>query len=115
MSTRAGPILTIPYPVEMNDNRAIVFHKFTPKRFADMIIDNFDEMLAQSERQPLVLGLSLHTFVMGHPFWLRSLRRALSHITDHRADIWITRPGDICAHVEGLAPGTVAGASDAVR
>ena len=94
----------------MNDNRAIVFHKFTPAAFADMIIDNFDEMLAQSARQPLVFGLSLHTFVMGQPFRLRALRRALAHIAEHRAQVWITRPREICAHVEALPPGTVAGA-----
>ena len=110
MQTRAGPILAIPYPVEMNDNRAIVFHKFAPAAFADMIIDNFDEMLAQSARQPLVFGLSLHTFVMGQPFRLRALRRALAHIAEHRAQVWITRPREICAHVEALPPGTVAGA-----
>lgn len=109
MNTRAGPILAMPYPVEVNDNRAIVFHKASATEFADMIIDNFDEMLEQSERQPLVCGISLHTFVVGQPFRLRALRRALRHIAERRSDIWLTRPGEICAHIEGLPPGVVPG------
>lgn len=109
LSTRAGPILAMPYPVEINDNRAIVWLRRTPAEFADMITDNFDEMLAQSARQPLVYGISLHTFVVGQPFRLKHLRRALQHIADHRDQIWLTRPRDICAHIEALPVGTVPG------
>ncbi len=109
LATRAGPILAIPYPIELNDNRVIIYHKATAAQFADMVVDNFDEMLEQSAGQPLVFGLSLHTFVMGQPFRLRQLRRALKHIVGHAGRIWLTTPGAICAHVEGLPPGTVPG------
>ena len=50
--------------------------------FADMIVDNFDEMRHQSARQPLVMGIALHPYIMGRPFRLRHLRRALRHISD---------------------------------
>ena len=109
MQTRHKPILAMPYPVELNDNRAIVLHKMTPTQYADAIIDNFDEMLEQSERQPLVFPISLHTFIVGQPYRLRQLRRALRHISDHRKDIWLTRPGDICRHIESLPAGIVPG------
>jgi len=109
MKTRNGRILGMPYPVELNDNRAIVLHKMTPSQYADCIIDNFDEMLEQSEHQPLVFPISLHTFVVGQPFRIRQLRRALKYITDRRDKIWLTRPGDICRHIERLEPGIVPG------
>ncbi len=109
LTTRAGPILAVPYPIELNDNRAIIYHKATAAQFADMVIDNFDEMLEQSAGQPLVFGLSLHTFVIGQPFRLRQLRRALEHIAAQRDGIWLTTPGAICAHIEGLPRGTVPG------
>jgi hypothetical protein len=72
-----------------------------------MIVDQFDEMLAQSERQPLVCPISLHPFVTGRPYRVRRLRRAFEHIVAQRNRIWLTRPGDICAHVESLAAGIV--------
>ena len=45
MTTRAGRILAMPYPVECNDTRGIVWYGHTAREFADMLIDGFDEML----------------------------------------------------------------------
>jgi hypothetical protein len=56
-----------------------------------------------------VCPISLHPFVIGRPYRLRRLRRAFEHILRHRDRIWLTRPRDICAHVESLPPGTVPG------
>ena len=109
MRTRAGPILSIPYPIEVNDTRGIVWYRYSSAEFADMIIDNFDEMLAQSAGQPLVCPISLHPFVIGRPYRIRHLRRALEHVIAHREQIWLTRPGEICAHIESLPAGTVPG------
>ena len=109
MKTRGGRILSIPYPIEVNDTRGIVWYRYTSADFADMIIDHFDEMLEQSARQPLVCPLSLHPFVVGRPYRIRQLRRALRHIQEHGEEVWITRPREICAHIESLPPGVVPG------
>ncbi len=109
MQTRQGRILSMPYPIECNDTRGIVWYHYTSGEFADMLIDNFDEMLAQSAGQPLVCPISLHPFVMGRPYRIRQLRRAFEHILSYRDRIWLTRPRDICAHIESLPPGVVPG------
>ena len=108
MKTRNGRILGMPYPVELNDNRAIVLHKMTPSQYADCIIDNFDEMLEQSVHQPLVFPISLHTFVVGQPFRIRQLRRVFEHMMKRRDDVWFCHPGQIADHIYGLPEGTVA-------
>ena len=110
LRTRKGRILSIPYPIEVNDTRGIIWYHHTSQEFADMITDQFDEMLEQSARQPLVCPISLHPFVFGRPYRIRRLRRALQHILGHRDRVWITRPRDICAHIESLPAGTVPGA-----
>ena len=74
-----------------------------------MIVDGFDEMLEQSEGQPLVFPVSFHPFVVGRPYRIRQLRRAFQHILAHRDKIWLTRPGDICRHIESLPAGVVPG------
>jgi allantoinase len=109
MTTRSGPILSMPYPIEVNDTRGVIWYHHTSGQFADMIVDQFDEMLAQSERQPLVCPISLHPFVMGRPYRIRQLRRALEHIARHRERVWLARPRDICAHIESLPTGIVPG------
>jgi hypothetical protein len=100
--TRSGkPLWCIPYPQEVNDIPMIVARQMDGKDFADLIVDNFDEMVTQSKAQPLVMGIALHPYLVGQPYRLRHLRRALEHITTSNK-IWFTTPGEICTHVEGL-------------
>ena len=85
MRTRnGGRILAVPYPQELNDIPAIVRRNVGGSQFADMIVDMFDEMLEQSAGGPLVMGIALHAYIVGQPFRLRHLRRALNHIAAHR-------------------------------
>ncbi|MDP6174632.1 MAG: polysaccharide deacetylase family protein [Rhodospirillales bacterium] len=111
MRTRAGPILQVPYHIEINDSPANLSRRHTPGEFADMAMDHFDEMLGLSVDHPLVLGMPLHTFIMGQPFRLKHLRRILGHFANHpeRDSIWFTRPADIADHVSRLPKGTLPG------
>ena len=106
MHTRSGkPLWSIPYPQEVNDIPMMVGRQMDGKDFAQLIIDNFDEMLEQSRQQPLVMGIALHPYLVGQPYRLRYLRRALQHIAlaRDRGQIWWTTPGVICKHVDALA------------
>lgn len=103
LRTRGGQTLwSVPYPQELNDIPMIVARQMDAKDFAQMIVDNFDEMLEQSVRQPLVMGIALHPYIIGQPYRLRHLRRALQHLARARDkhDIWFTTPGAICRHVQ---------------
>ncbi|MCW6509747.1 polysaccharide deacetylase family protein [Lichenifustis flavocetrariae] len=113
MQTRRGRILSVPYPQELNDIPAIVGRKMNGDDFADMIVDQFDEMLEQSAAAPLVMGIALHPYIVGQPHRLRHLRRALAHICRFRGDVFLTRAGTIAAHVRSLPDGIVPGVSRA--
>jgi peptidoglycan/xylan/chitin deacetylase (PgdA/CDA1 family) len=110
MKTRTGRILSVPYPQELNDIPAIVARKMNAPDFAQMIVDNFDEMLDQAAVMPLVMGIALHPYIVGQPYRLRHLRRALAHIAQHAQDVWLTTPGEIARHCMSLPEGTIAGA-----
>ena len=108
MRTRGGRILAVPYPQELNDIPWIVRRSLDAGGFADMIVDQYDEMLRQREGQPLVMGLALHTFVMGQPFRLKHLRRALRHVLEAGGErLWPTTAGAIADHVSTLPEGTI--------
>ena len=79
----------------------IVGRQLDGKDFAQMLIDQFDEMLEQSRHQPLVMGIALHPYLVGQPYRLRHLRRALQHMAQAQqaGDIWMTTPGEIAQHV----------------
>ena len=111
LKTRSGPILSVPYPAELNDSASIIHRENTPQQFADMIVDQFDEMVEQCAAQPLVMTLSLHPFVVGQPFRLPSLRKALKHCVEHakRDRVWWTTPGQVADFCYALPPGTIPG------
>ena len=82
----------------------------TAAELSTIWIDQFDEMLEQARKgKSLVCPFVLHTFILGQPFRLRQLRRAMQHILRHRDEIWLTQPGEIAAYIEKLQAGTVPG------
>ena len=45
MGTETGEILALPYPIELNDQPAIVGRRVSAEEFANMLIDQFDVLL----------------------------------------------------------------------
>ena len=82
MKMRSGPIMSIPYPLEINDSPQILVRHHSPEQFRDFVIGQFEELLRQSAKQPLVCGIALHTMIVGQPYRLRMLREALQHIVN---------------------------------
>jgi peptidoglycan/xylan/chitin deacetylase (PgdA/CDA1 family) len=109
MRTRAGPILSVPYPIEVNDSPALVYRQHSGREFADMMVDQFDELLEQSRKWPLVFSVSLHPFIVGQPFRLRPLRQAMRHILQQRDALWVTTPGEVARYCATLPQGVVPG------
>lgn len=106
MRTRSGAALwSVPYPQELNDIPMVMARQMDARDFCNLVLDNFTEMLAQSERQPLVMGLALHPYIVGQPYRLRHLRRVLQVLAAARDEgrIWFTTPGAIAAHMQALA------------
>lgn len=104
MRTRSGkPLWAVPYPQELNDIPMIMHRQMDGKDFARVIIDQTDEMIEQShspDAAPLVMGIALHPYIIGQPYRLRHLRRALQHVAAarDRGQVWMTTPGAIFRH-----------------
>jgi len=49
----------------------------------------------------------LHPFIVGQPHRLRPLRDALARVLQRRGRLWVARPGELAAYVEGLPAGLV--------
>ena len=111
METRSGPLLSVPYPMEINDSPAMLNRAQPATDFRQMITDQFEAMLEHSREHPLVFGISLHTFVAGQPFRLRQIERALEYVVTHPGfqQVWVTVPGEIAKYVASLPSGFVPG------
>ncbi|MBL8348356.1 MAG: polysaccharide deacetylase family protein [Rubrivivax sp.] len=111
MRTRSGQVLwAVPYPQELNDIPMIVARQMDAKDFAQMVVDQLDEMLEQASgpaAAPLVMGIALHPYIVGQPYRLRHLRRALEHVAAQwdKGRVWIATPGDVCRHAMAVEAG----------
>jgi len=104
LNTRAKPLLSVPYSQEINDSSTIIGRQASATDFAQMIIDQFDELRATPGDEPLVMSVILHSFISGQPFRLRALRRAVEHVVQHASEVWITQPGTLATHYAGCVP-----------
>lgn len=95
LKTRGAPLLAIPYALELNDSTSMIGRQVPAHEFADMIIDEFEELRAAAREQPLAMSIVLHSFISGAPFRLRQLARALEHLAAHDGEVWFTQPGRI--------------------
>jgi allantoinase len=84
-----GSIVALPYTLELGDIPVFLQHGGSGEDFERMIVDQFDTLYEEGHKQPRVLSIALHPFLIGHPFRARYLERALAHIRKHDA-VWIT-------------------------
>jgi hypothetical protein len=76
-----------------------------------MVVDQFEEMVEECARRPLVLNVSVHPYVFGQPYRFRPLKLALKHMLAHKlADrMWLCKPCEIADYCYSLPPGIVPG------
>jgi peptidoglycan/xylan/chitin deacetylase (PgdA/CDA1 family) len=88
-------MIAVPYSIEVNDIPVFLDQSSTAREFEAMIVDQFDVLHAEAARRPgAVFGLSLHPFLVGQPFRIRALERALAHVVAHD-DVWLCTSDEI--------------------
>lgn len=103
LNTIGSPLLAMPYALELNDSTSMIGRHVGATEFADMIIDEFDELLLASQEQPLVMSIIVHSFISGVPFRLKQLTRALEHLVANSHEVWFAQPRDIYKVVSAQA------------
>ena len=90
-------MISVPYSVELND--LLIFGKgITGPEFEQMVIDQYEQLHADSATSGRVLALALHPFVIGQPFRHKYLDRVLKYLAA-QPDAWLTTSDEIAAHV----------------
>jgi peptidoglycan/xylan/chitin deacetylase (PgdA/CDA1 family) len=104
LASKSGPLLAIPYALELNDSSSVIGRQLPAGAFADAIIDEFEELRATAGDRPTVMSVVLHSFISGVPFRLRQVRRALERIAAHAETVWLTQPSMIFDAYARIAP-----------
>jgi len=93
--TRSGnKFISIPYSLEMNDTIAYVVNKVEPRRYGQMIKDNFDRLYEEGNDSGTVMCIPTHNYQVSCPHRMKAFEEALEYITGH-SDVWVTTGREI--------------------
>tara|TARA_R110002049_G_scaffold108165_9_gene256287 strand:+ start:100 stop:1041 length:942 start_codon:yes stop_codon:yes gene_type:complete len=89
--------VSIPYSLEMNDTIAYVVNRVEPRRYGQMLKDNFDRLYAEGEQSGTVMCIPTHNYQVSCPHRLKAFEEALEYITGH-PDVWVTTGREIAQY-----------------
>ena len=93
LTVKRGKLLSVPYTIEMNDIFAFMERRLTAETFCQMIIDQFDVLYEEGTKSPRLMAISLHPFLIGHPYRSKYLDKALTHLKRREQVWWTTGSG----------------------
>ena len=91
IQTPSGPIVNVPYTIEIND--FTFFHRRALSTWdaARMLKDQFDELYREGGESGRIMSVGLHPHVSGHPHRMPCFREFLTHAKQHPDVWWTTR------------------------
>jgi peptidoglycan/xylan/chitin deacetylase (PgdA/CDA1 family) len=80
IETAAGPIVSLPYTVEMNDIAMMVLQHHPSEEWLRRGIDQFDRLYAEAEHAMRVMAISVHPYISGVPHRIGYLDKLYEYI-----------------------------------
>lgn len=88
------PFVSVPYSLEMNDTIAFAVNKVEPRRYGQMLKQNFDRLYQEGEESGTVMCIPTHNYQVACPHRMKAYEEALDYVTSHE-DVWITTGREI--------------------
>jgi allantoinase len=80
IQTAHGPVVSVPYTVEMNDISMMVLQHHPSEEWLRRGIDHFDRLYADGEKTARVMAISVHPYISGVPHRIAYLERLYEYI-----------------------------------
>jgi peptidoglycan/xylan/chitin deacetylase (PgdA/CDA1 family) len=80
IETASGPVVSIPYTVEMNDIAMMALQNHPSSEWLQRGVDQFERLYAESARITRVMAISVHPYIMGAPHRIGYLEKLYAHI-----------------------------------
>ena len=83
IKTQHGPLLTMPYSVELNDIPIMMIQHHQAEELFTRIAAQFDRLYQEAETQGAkVMGLAVHPYISGVPHRIGWFEKALAHMAE---------------------------------
>lgn len=100
MRTRAGPLISIPMAIDLDDVFAHWHRRIGMDRWQRAVIEAVDRLIADGAHSGRLLVLNLHPWLIGQPHRIGNLRAVLDQVC-RRQEIWCATAGEIAAWYDG--------------
>ncbi len=80
VSTKHGPLVTLPYPIECQDVTTLAVQTQEAPYFARKCIDCFERLYEESARRPKIFSIAIHPYAAGQPHAIKYLEQIYEHI-----------------------------------
>jgi len=90
MNTNTGPIVSVPYTVEINDVVMTAVQGHRSDEIYKRGVDQFDRLYLDGEKTPRVMAISIHPFLTGVPHRIKYLEMLYDYILGHEKVVMMT-------------------------
>ena len=90
VETAHGPIVSIPYTVEINDITVNVSHMQPSDGLMRRAVDAFDRLYAESKASARVMAVGVHPYVSGAAHRIRYFEEMLAYFAKHDGVVFWT-------------------------
>lgn len=97
LKTQSGSLHSMPHSHEIDDRLILLQYHHSERDFVDQVKDQFDTLYRESETQGgRILAITLHPWVIGQPYRMKSLAEALTYVMGHEG-VWSATGSEILA------------------
>ncbi len=82
LATRHGPVVSIPYSLELNDISIMLVQHHKAAELYDRTMDQFERLYADGEATARVMCLAVHPYITGVPHRIRYFEEALRAMSE---------------------------------
>jgi peptidoglycan/xylan/chitin deacetylase (PgdA/CDA1 family) len=83
IKTANGPLVTLPYTVELNDIPMMAVAHHESEYFRTRCCDYFDRLYLEGATRPRVMAIAIHPYISGQPHRIKYLEQVYEHINSH--------------------------------
>ena len=91
IQTAHGPIVSVPYTVEMNDFMIFLRRGMSTSEAVEVFKEQFDVLYAEGAESGRLMSVGLHPHVIGQPFRVRAVREFIEYVKRFDGVWWATR------------------------
>jgi allantoinase len=83
IATANGPLVTLPYTVELNDIPMMLVQHHESEYFTRRCTDTFDRLYQEGEHRAKIMAIAIHPYISGQPHRIKYLEAVYDHIAAH--------------------------------